>query len=258
MSPVLEATNLTVRFGGHTAVSSVDLTATEGRIVGLIGPNGAGKTTTFNALTGMLSPNTGKVRLTGQDITGWSTYKRARAGMARTFQRLEVFTSLTVEDNVKVAIELRRRWNPWNFAGRWDRASLAHEVDSVLGRVGLQDVRADAAGSLSTGKARLVEVARALATRPKLLLLDEPASGLDSAETERFAELVQQLAADGMAILMVEHDMDLVMSTCSEIYVLDFGSLIASGTAEQVRSNPAVLAAYLGSAKQPDYEDVDA
>jgi branched-chain amino acid transport system ATP-binding protein len=256
VTAVLQATNVTVRFGGHTAVSSVDLSATEGTIVGLIGPNGAGKTTTFNALTGMIRPDTGRVILDGTDITGWAPYRRARAGMARTFQRLEVFTSLSVEDNVRVAIELRRRWQPFAFSGRWDRQSLSTEIDTILDRVGIADIRHETSNSLSTGKARLVEVARALATRPKLLLLDEPASGLDGAETERFAKLVKQLADEGMAVLMVEHDMDLVMSTCAHIFVLDFGSLIAQGTAQEVRVNPAVLAAYLGSAQEPAYEGV--
>lgn len=248
MTAALLAENITVRFGGHTAVSAVDLSASAGTIVGLIGPNGAGKTTTFNALTGMLTPNSGRVRLDGTDVTRWSTHRRARHGMARTFQRLEVFTTLTVADNIQVAIELRRRWNPLNFAGRWDRQSLNAEVDALVARLGLEDVQNDAAGSLSTGKARLVEVARALAIRPKVLLLDEPASGLDGAETERFGALIRELADEGVAVLMVEHDMDLVMAACDDIYVLDFGSCIAHGDAASIRSNPSVLAAYLGTA----------
>ena len=135
-----------------------------------------------------------------------------------------------------------------NFAGRWDRQSLNAEVDALVARLGLEDVQNDAAGSLSTGKARLVEVARALAIRPKVLLLDEPASGLDGAETERFGALIRELADEGVAVLMVEHDMDLVMAACDDIYVLDFGSCIAHGDAASIRSNPSVLAAYLGTA----------
>ena len=246
-APLLSATGIVVRFGGHTAVSEVDLRVDAGSVVGLIGPNGAGKTTTFNALTGLISPDAGRVKLDGRDITSWNTAKRARFGLARTFQRLEVFTSLTVRENVETAIEIRRRWKFFDVADRWNRRTLREESDELLDKVGLADLADVAGGSLSTGQARLVEVARALAIRPKLLLLDEPASGQDVAETVRFGQLLRSLAVDGMGILMVEHDMDLVMQNCDHIYVLDFGSLIADGTPAVVRKNPAVLAAYLGA-----------
>ncbi len=233
---LLEARNISVRFGGNLAVSEVDLTVEAGQIVGLIGPNGAGKTTTFNALTGMLTPTSGSVSLDGRNMTGWPTFRRAQHGLARTFQRLEVFTSLTVRENIQMAAELRSK-------------DTAEQVDTILEQVGLTDVADDsAAGAISTGMARLLEVGRALATQPKVLLLDEPASGQDEAETERFGEFLLQLAADGMAILMVEHDVPLVMRVCGRIVVLDFGQVIARGTPTEIQSNEAVLDAYLGSA----------
>lgn len=245
---LLAVDGLTVRFGGHVAVSAVDLAVPEGSVVGLIGPNGAGKTTTFNALTGLLTPSAGKVRLDGRDITGLATHKRARLGIARTFQRLEVFAGLSVEDNIRTAIETRRRWKPWSFSQRWDARGLEAELSGICDRVGLSDVRHESAGSLSTGRARLVEVGRALAIRPRLLLLDEPASGQDAAETDRFGGLVRSLADDGTGVLLVEHDMDLVMGVCNSIVVLDFGQVIAAGAPDVIQRDPAVLAAYLGSA----------
>ncbi|MCB1026269.1 MAG: ABC transporter ATP-binding protein [Microthrixaceae bacterium] len=230
---LLEAQGITVRFGGNLAVSDVDLSVDAGEIVGLIGPNGAGKTTTFNALTGMLTPTSGTVTLDGHNVTGWPTYRRAQSGLARTFQRLEVFTSLTVRENVQMAAELRSR-------------NTAAEVDHILEQVGLTEVADHSAAAISTGMARLLEVGRALATKPKVLLLDEPASGQDEAETLRFGEFLLELAADGVAILMVEHDVPLVMRVCRRIVVLDFGEVIARGTPEEIQSNEAVLDAYLG------------
>lgn len=232
---LLEAKGITVRFGGNLAVSEVDLNVDAGEIVGLIGPNGAGKTTTFNALTGMLTPTSGRVSLNGKNVTAWPTYRRAQNGLARTFQRLEVFTSLTVRENIQMAAELRSR-------------HTAEQVDAILEQVGLTEVADDSASAISTGMARLLEVGRALATRPKVLLLDEPASGQDEAETERFGDFLLQLASDGMAILMVEHDVPLVMRVCGRIVVLDFGQVIARGTPAEIQANEAVLDAYLGSA----------
>jgi branched-chain amino acid transport system ATP-binding protein len=234
---LLEASNITVRFGGNLAVSDVDLSVDAGQIVGLIGPNGAGKTTTFNALTGMLTPTSGKVHLDGHNVTGWPTHRRAKAGLGRTFQRLEVFTSLSVRENVQMAAELH--------GGR-----SAPSVDGILERVGLGGVADESAAAVSTGMARLLEVARALAAKPKVLLLDEPASGQDEAETGRFGDLLRELADEGLAILMVEHDVPLVMRVCHRVVVLDFGQVIASGTAEEIQANQAVLDAYLGTAAE--------
>jgi branched-chain amino acid transport system ATP-binding protein len=231
---------LTIRFGGHLAVSGVDLDAEESTITGLIGPNGAGKTTIFNALCGMQPLDAGKIVLDGSDITDLSTHRRSRLGLARTFQRLELFGSLTVRENLLVAAEYR--------AGIVSSGpDPAEQVSDAIDFVGLDTVADRAAGTLPTGQARLVELARALVTRPKVLLLDEPASGLDADETEGFSEILRALAEAGTAILIVEHDMPLVMSLCSVIHVIDFGQLLAVGTPAEIQSNQAVLDAYLGS-----------
>ncbi len=234
--PILETHEVSVRFGGHLAVDAVNLAVEEGVITGLIGPNGAGKTTTFNVITGLQAPTGGKVELAGRDVTKVSAHKRARLGVARTFQRLELFGSLSVADNVLTAAELNKQ------AGLAPSAVVEH----LLGRVGLTDVANRRADSLSTGNARLVELARALACRPSVLLLDEPASGLDDDETDRFAEILSELAADGLAILLVEHDVPLVMRLCREITVLNFGSVLAHGTPVEIQSDKRVIEAYLG------------
>jgi branched-chain amino acid transport system ATP-binding protein len=238
---LLEVRGVTVRFGGHVAVSDVDLDVEPGAITGLIGPNGAGKTTLFNVITGLQDTVSGRVILDGRDLTGAKAYVRAQAGIARTFQRLEVFGSLTARENVQTAAEIRRRWSR-------DRSiDIRDEVDRLLDLVGIRAVADERVDSMPTGLARLVELARALATRPKVLLLDEPASGLDDAESESFAELLLHLAEEGTAILLVEHDVHLVMKVCSDINVLDFGSILARGTPAEIQHNPAVLEAYLGS-----------
>ena len=234
--PILETYEVSVRFGGHVAVDDVNLAVEEGVITGLIGPNGAGKTTTFNVITGLQAPTRGRVELAGRDVTKMSAHKRARLGVARTFQRLELFGSLSVADNVLTAAELNKE------AGTAPSAV----VEQLLGRIGLTDVANQRADALSTGNARLVELARALACRPSVLLLDEPASGLDEEETDRFAEILAELAADGLAILLVEHDVPLVMRLCREITVLNFGSVLAHGTPAEIQSNQQVIEAYLG------------
>ena len=234
---MLRVEEVTVDFGGLRAIDALDLDAPGGMITGLIGPNGAGKTTTFNVITGLQRPDRGRVILDGRDITSVGPSSRARLGLGRTFQRLELFGSLSVLDNVLVALESR------GVHGRTAR-QLA---DQLLERIGLARVAAAQADILPTGMARQLELARALACEPKVLMLDEPSSGLSSMETDRLAGLLSELAALGVAVLLVEHDMDLVMRVCSEIYVLDFGRLIASGTAAEVTADPAVQAAYLGT-----------
>jgi branched-chain amino acid transport system ATP-binding protein len=233
---ILETREVSVRFGGHMAVDSVTLAVDEGAITGLIGPNGAGKTTTFNAITGLQAPTHGKIFLDGVDITSTSAHQRARSGIARTFQRLELFGSLTVRENVLVAAELHAT----------DAASPAQITHALLERVGLDHLADQRGDSLSTGLARLVELARALACRPKVLLLDEPASGLDEEETDRFAEILTSLADGGLAVLLVEHDVPLVMRLCQQITVLNFGKVLATGSPLQIQNDPEVIDAYLG------------
>ncbi|MEU9018099.1 ABC transporter ATP-binding protein [Actinomadura sp. NPDC048394] len=236
--PLLETRDITVRFGGNTAVDGVGLTMDEGQITGLIGPNGAGKTTMFNTITGLQKPASGQVLLDGADITGLSPAKRARRGMARTFQRLELFLSLSVRDNVRVAGDVLRKGS---------RKQLDEATDAVLERTGLTDIAGRDVSDVPIGRARVVEVARALMTSPRVLLLDEPASGQTERETEAFAEMLTGLAAEGLAICLVEHDLPLVMRLCSAIHVLDYGELIASGTPREIRESPKVIAAYIGT-----------
>jgi len=237
----LTVQDVTVRFGGNVALDRVSLTAEPGEITGLIGPNGAGKTTLFNVITGLLTPSSGRVLLAGRDMTRAAPHQRARAGLSRTFQRLELFTLLSVRSNIRVAADLHRSYTHDRSI---DPDAVAEEILDRLGIEALAESRVD---QLPTGLARLVEVGRALATRPSVLLLDEPASGQDETETDALARLLRELAADGMAIVLVEHDVNLVMQTCSCIHVLDFGRVLAVGTADEIRHDPAVIAAYLGA-----------
>jgi branched-chain amino acid transport system ATP-binding protein len=235
--PSIEASGVTVTFGGRRALDGASLTAETGKITGLIGPNGAGKSTMFDVICGLRRPVAGTVRLDGKDVTRQGPARRAGHGMARTFQRLELFGRLTVRENLLVAAEL----SP-------DKRRAASLADEILDRLGITDLAGVPADSLPTGTARLVEVGRALAARPRYLLLDEPAAGLDAGETERFAALLRSLAdSEGVAILLVDHDMSLVMTSCDYIYVLDLGKIIAAGTPDEVRRDDRVVAAYLGS-----------
>lgn len=236
----LAVRDVSMRFGGVQALSSVNLDVAPATVTGLIGPNGAGKTTLFNVISGLLKPTEGSVHLAGTSLDRLTPHRRARRGLSRTFQRLEVFGSLTVRDNVLAGVEFHRSWSR-------DRSDPGRKTDQLLELAGLRacaDARVD---TLPTGLARLVELARALATDPKVLLLDEPASGLDSQETEAFDSLLANLAHEGLAVLLVEHDIELVMRVCASIYVLDFGKIIATGTPEEVRADPDVQAAYLGA-----------
>jgi branched-chain amino acid transport system ATP-binding protein len=239
---LLEVVDVSVQFGGLLAVDSASFTVEQGCITGLIGPNGAGKTTLFNVITGLQSPSGGVVRLEGSDITHKRPHRRARLGISRTFQRLEAFGSLTARENVLVALEMRRRWAK-------DRYDTGRVADELLAQVGISMVSDKKVESLPTGTARLVELARALATNPKVLLLDEPSSGLDEQETDALSALLHRLVADGLGVLLVEHDMPLVMETCTRISVLDFGRIIAHGSPGDIQSDPAVQRAYLGTAK---------
>jgi ABC-type branched-subunit amino acid transport system ATPase component len=249
--PGLAVDALTVRFGGLTAVDNVSLRASAGSCTGLIGPNGAGKTTTFNACSGLLRPNSGHIAFNGRDITSMSPAARARLGVGRTFQRMELWNSMSVLDNVSLGREaglaganpLRHLW------GRSaDAAAVREASEAALAACGIADLSTARASDLSTGQRRLVELARAIAGDFKLLLLDEPSSGLDGSETSRFGEILVQLIENaGIGILLVEHDMSLVMAVCSYIYVLDFGKPLFEGTPREVATSAEVRAAYLGS-----------
>jgi branched-chain amino acid transport system ATP-binding protein len=238
---LLEVRDVNVHFGGNHAVRDVDLDVEAGCITGLIGPNGAGKTTTFNVITGLQERTSGTVKLDGEDISGLPPHKRARRGIARTFQRLEVFGSLTAYENILASAEIHKSYSR-------ERSDPRAVTEELLDRVGIRAVAHDRVDAMPTGLARLVELGRALAQRPRVLLLDEPASGLDDAESESFADLLLELAADGMAILMVEHDVPLVMKVCAWIHVLDFGAILAVGSASEIQQNQLVLDAYLGAA----------
>lgn len=240
MTAILQTRDVVVRFGVLQAVSHASLEVEVGRVTGLIGPNGAGKTTCFNVITGLQEPTSGKVFFDGKDITNRSPYKRARMGIARTFQKLEVFSSLSARENILVAAEQRKTWDRSGFDPR-------QVCDEILERVGLSGVSEFMVGTLPTGTARLVELARALASNPRVLLLDEPSSGLNEEETEGMASLLRMFVDDGLAVLLVEHDMSFVMGTCDFINVLDFGTIIATGTPSEVQNDPVVQAAYLGT-----------
>jgi branched-chain amino acid transport system ATP-binding protein len=238
--PSLEVRDITVRFGGNVALDAVSMAAEPGCVTGLIGPNGAGKTTLFNVVTGLLAPNGGRVVLDGRDITRMSPAKRARLGLARTFQRLELFSVLTVRENIRVAADIRRSWSR-------DKSDPAAVVEEIIERIGLGAIADERVDALPTGQCRRVELGRSLATRPEVLLLDEPASGQDENETAEFARLLTTLAEEGTVVVLVEHDVHLVMNVCKTVHVLDFGQIIAVGTPSEIQTNDAVLAAYLGS-----------
>ena len=240
MSSILSTQDVVVRFGVLQAVSQASIEVIEGRVTGLIGPNGAGKTTLFNVITGLQEPTAGKVFFDGKDIPNKTPFKRARLGIARTFQKLEVFGSLSARENILVAAEQRKSWDRSGF----DPAKVC---DEILAKVGLSHVSEFMVGTLPTGTARLVELARALASNPRVLLLDEPSSGLNEEETEEMASLLRKLVDEGLGVLLVEHDMSFVMGTCQFIHVLDFGTIIATGTPAEVQANAQVQAAYLGT-----------
>jgi branched-chain amino acid transport system ATP-binding protein len=238
--PTLEAREVSVRFGGNLALDAVSLSAGAGEVTGLIGPNGAGKTTLFNVVTGLLPPTSGQLQIDGKDVTKLGPHKRARRGLARTFQRLELFTMLTVRENIRVAADIHKRWSR-------DKEDPAERTERIIDRVGLRHSADARVTTLPTGQGRLVELGRALACEPAILLLDEPASGQDDKETEQFAGLLRELAGEGMAVVLVEHDVQLVMAVCDRISVLDFGRIIATGTPAEIQKDEAVLAAYLGT-----------
>jgi branched-chain amino acid transport system ATP-binding protein len=252
MAAVLQLEGIGVRFGTFEAVNGVSLSVHAGEIVGLIGPNGAGKTVTFNVITGLQKPTRGRVLIDGEDITHLPTHLRTRLGLARTFQVLQLFAGMSVLDNVMVAAHRFTSGGVVSDAlglpqRRRALAEARERAMAVLEFLGLSDLADVDAASLSIGQARLVELARALALKPRVLLLDEPASGLDTGETDAFVELLGRIRATlGAAMLLVEHDMSVVMPLCDHIAVMDFGEVVSAGSPAQVRADKSVLAAYLG------------
>jgi ABC-type branched-subunit amino acid transport system ATPase component len=253
--PDLEVAGVSVRFGGLLAVNDVSLSAPAGRVTGLIGANGAGKTTTFNACCGVVVTTAGEVHLGGRRLDGLSTASRAQAGLGRTFQRMELVDAATVRENVALGAEaLAAGRRPWGLilGSRRVRAQILQAAEREIERCGLTQMADMPAGELSTGQGRLVELARVLTADYRFLLLDEPSSGLDKAETEHFGAVVADAVAErGVGVLLVEHDMALIRQLCPYIYVLDFGQLICDGPADQVLASEAVRDAYLGTEEQP-------
>ena len=247
---LLEASGITKRFSGITALDDVSIRVEDGEAVGLIGPNGAGKTTFFNCLLGLLRPEAGSVVFADRDITRYAVYRRARLGFARTFQRIELFAGMTVRDHLLVAERARlgtgRFWKDVLNLSK-PTADENARTDRTLTLLGLEDVADSPVEVLSLGRARLVEVGRALMTEPKLLLLDEPSSGLDAMETNALAATLRAVQAErGTAVLLVEHDVEFVRSFSTRLSVLDFGHLIAAGPTAEVLADDAVRRAYLG------------
>ena len=255
-APILECSHLGIDFGGLSAVKDFNITIGRTEIAGLIGPNGAGKTTVFNLLTKVYHPTRGTILLDGMDTSGKTPAQINRMGIARTFQNIRLFNNLSVEDNVKIGLHNQTRYNALSGILRlpnyWKQEKMAHEsAMELLSIFDMQDLAAHKAGSLPYGAQRRLEIVRALATNPSLLLLDEPAAGMNPSETAELMENIVKIRDTfQIAILLIEHDMSLVMGICEGICVLNFGQIIAKGTAEEIQNNPVVIEAYLGKQKE--------
>ena len=254
--PVLETRHLGIDFGGLTAVDKFNLTIGRTEIAGLIGPNGAGKTTVFNLLTKVYQPTRGTILLDGKETSGMSTVQVNQAGIARTFQNIRLFSSLTVEENVKIGLHNQVKYRTVSGLLRlpsyWNQEKIAHErALELLSIFNMEDLAGHRAGSLPYGAQRRLEIVRALATNPSLLLLDEPAAGMNPSETAELMENITKIRDTfQIAIMLIEHDMNLVMGICEGICVLNYGRIIAKGTADEIKRNPVVIEAYLGKKKE--------
>jgi branched-chain amino acid transport system ATP-binding protein len=244
---LLETHDVSVTFGALRAVNGVDLTVAEGQIVGLIGPNGAGKTTFIDGLTGFV-PMTGQVRFDGHDLGGLSAHQRARRGLGRTWQSLELFDDLTIEDNLRIAAERQTVGSFLADLVHPQRRRRHDDVDMAIDLLGLGDLAGRMPNEISQGQRKLVSAARALAARPRLLCMDEPAAGLDTAESKQFAARLRLVRDAGITVLLVDHDMGLVLDVCDYIFVMEFGIKIAEGVPSEITSDPRVIESYLGSA----------
>lgn len=248
---MLKVSGITQVFGGLTALSDVSFTIRRGDITGVIGPNGAGKTTLFNIITGIYRQTSGNVYLDDKDISGAPPERLARLGMVRTFQNIELFGQMTVLENVMVGLHSRSRSGIISCAFKLPRhlreeRSIREKATYWLEYVGIADMASVEAANLPFGKGRLLEIARAMALEPRIILMDEPAAGLNSRETAELALLIRRIREDGVTVVLVEHDMELVMDVCDQILVLNLGSKLAEGTPREIQENPAVVAAYLG------------
>ncbi len=248
---LLSANEITIQFGGLTAVDKVSIDIEENKITGLIGPNGAGKTTFFNSISGVLKPTEGHVTFLGKDITGKKPYQINELGISRTYQIINLFKKMTVLDNVMVGMHTRLKSGYFSSllhlpGERREEKEAYEKAYQWLDFVGLKDRAREEAGNLSYGKQRLLEIVRGLASGPKLLLLDEPVAGMNTAEKLEFDQLLKRILKLGVTIFMIEHDVNLVMGVCDSIYVLEYGKLLAHGRPEEVQNDPEVIRAYLG------------
>jgi branched-chain amino acid transport system permease protein len=253
---LLEVSGLVKRFRGVTAVDGVSLTVRPGEILGVVGPNGSGKTTLFNVISGLYRPNGGRILLDGRMISGLRPYRISRLGVARTFQHLRLFRDLTVRENLLVTLDRTRTWWSWRYlcwpVGVWrHERELRRRADGLLGTFGLAQFGGARPRSLSYGIQRRLELARAMAASPRLLLLDEPAAGLNGVEQRQLAEIVRSVRDSGVTVVIIEHNMSLVMSLCERVVVLDSGTVIAEGAPAAVSRHPVVLEAYLGKSAVP-------